>query len=124
MKSAAEIQAGLPNFYGTELWHRYSPVLFPNVLLTDGAKYIAEECGAYWLMDAIASYRGQVTDGFAVVKLVKKGNAAVLTLANDDPADVLFARQEISYTDFPLDEIKLYLVFDGQDWTLMLTGEY
>jgi hypothetical protein len=47
----------LAGFGGSEQWHKWSP-LFPNVTLTDGAKYIADnggQSGAYWLMDAIAS---------------------------------------------------------------------
>lgn len=127
MKSAAEIQAELTNFYGTETWYRYSPLLFPKVLLTDGAKYIADECGAYWMMDAISSYLPAVQqqlEYMAVIRLVKKASTAVLTLANDEPADVIYARQEIHYTDFPLDEFTLYAVYDGEDWVVMLPGEY
>lgn len=55
MKTKEEILFELPNFYGTETYTRWS-MLFPNFVLTDGAKYIAESCDAYWLMDAIASH--------------------------------------------------------------------
>jgi hypothetical protein len=54
----------LGQFYGTEAWHRH-PALCPHiVLLTDGARYVAEHGGedgntAYWLFDAIASYQGE-----------------------------------------------------------------
>jgi hypothetical protein len=33
-------------------------------------------------------------------------------------------RQEIDHTDFPLDEIALWLVVDGDHQVLMLPGEY
>lgn len=44
----------LGNFTGTENWHKYSAIM-PKVLLTDGALYVANEGGAFWLMDIIGS---------------------------------------------------------------------
>lgn len=47
----------LDTFTGTGSYYNYSPI-FRNVVLTDGAKYVADhggKHGAYWLMDAIAS---------------------------------------------------------------------
>jgi len=44
--------AELAQFTGGENWYRHGinrPVLF-----TDGAKYIADQAGAYWLLDEIA----------------------------------------------------------------------
>lgn len=51
------ILSRLQMFMGTTQYHRYSPSLFPHFLLTDGVHYLAESCGAYWLMDLIASYQ-------------------------------------------------------------------
>ena len=42
----------LRQFTGSENWHRHG--LVPSVLLTDGAKYVADAGGAYWLLDEIA----------------------------------------------------------------------
>ncbi len=55
MKSQDQIKSDLKQFIGSITYTRFSP-LFPNVVLTDGAKYLADECGAYWLMDMIASH--------------------------------------------------------------------
>jgi len=123
MKTATEIKAELPNFYGTENWYRYSP-LFKTILLTDGAKYIADECEAYWLMDVIGSYLPKIKGGFAVAKLTVADNKGRFTLADDDPAGKTFAKQTIEYTDFPLDEIKFYVINDGTDWVILLPSEY
>ena len=41
----AELTNALQNFTGTENYHRFSAIM-PNVLLTDGAKFLAEEAGA------------------------------------------------------------------------------
>lgn len=43
----------LTQFTGSENWYRHG--LNPKVLFTDGAKYVADEGGAYWLLDIIAS---------------------------------------------------------------------
>lgn len=122
-----ELKQALLNFTGTENHWRHSP----NVLLTDGAQFLAEEAGAYWLMDVIASYLPAVPaeEGFLVATLLKYGkdvgaNAANFILADDVPANTVYARQHIDYTDFPLDEIKLYVARQGKDWVVMLTSEY
>ena len=116
-----EILAELPNFYGTQNYHRWS-ILFKTMVLSDGAHFIAEECGAYWLMDAIGSYLPKYrAEGFAEATLkVKKGKA---TLVIDDGNGKKLATQKIEFTDFPLDEIKFYVV-RGEQWVIMLPSEY
>jgi hypothetical protein len=34
------------------------------------------------------------------------------------------ARQEIGYTDLPIDHIGLYACWDGEHWVIMLPSEY
>jgi ParB family chromosome partitioning protein len=48
--------ADLNNFTGSEHWYRHGMVR--NVLFTDGAKYVADKAGAYWLLDEIAARFG------------------------------------------------------------------
>ena len=45
-------KATLKQFTGTEYWYRHG--LVRTVLFTDGAKYVADQGGAYWLLDEIA----------------------------------------------------------------------
>jgi len=108
-------------FSGSEGFYRYSP-LFPKTLLTDGSKYVADKGQAYWLMDAISSWQTRKKvrqEEFQVWKLKRtKDNEALLT-AEDGNGNKI-ARQKIPYTDFPLDEIKLYYVND----TILLPSEY
>lgn len=123
MKPKSEIKQTLRQFTGTEAWHRH----LPGVLLTDGTKYLAEECGAYWLMDVIASHIPSVPkdETFTVAQLtVNTMNKAFFTLADDSPATKIYASQSISYTDFPLDEIKLYVIREGDEWVILLPSEY
>jgi hypothetical protein len=110
----------LSQFIGTEAYWRISP----SAVLTDGAKYLADGAGAYWLMDAIASYLPQFTgkEDFIVAKLVRTGISAQLTL--DDGNGRVLDQQHIPYTDFPLISIQLYACWGGEFWVLMLCSEY
>jgi hypothetical protein len=45
-------EANLCQFIGSENWYRHG--INSNVVFTDGAKYVADQGGAYWLLDAIA----------------------------------------------------------------------
>lgn len=42
----------LSQFTGTEQWYQHG--INRKVLFTDGAKYVADTAGAYWLLDEIA----------------------------------------------------------------------
>lgn len=114
-----ELTSHLSQFIGTENFHRITP----RHILTDGTKYLAEHAQCFWLMTAVASHLPKYFhDYFAVAELKVNGNSASLTL--DDGNGNVFARQSIEYTDFPLSEIKLYCLFDGEYWVIMLTSEY
>lgn len=120
METKDEILNNLPYYTGTTNWFR----LFGDVLYTDGVKYLATAAEAYWLIDAVGSHLlGHGTDDpFAVASLVVIGSSAVLTL--DDGNGNVWAKQDIPHTDFPLDDVKLYAVWDGSVWVVMLTSEY
>ena len=42
----------MSQFTGSEQWFRHG--LVPSICFTDGAKYVADTAGAYWLLDEIA----------------------------------------------------------------------
>lgn len=110
----------LAQFTGTERYYR----LTPSAVLTDGTKYLSETAGAFWLMDAIASYLPQFTgrEDFIVARLVRTGTQAELTL--DDGNGRVLDRQHIAYTDFPMQSIQLYACWTPDYWVLMLCSEY
>ena len=119
MNSMQNLQSELSQFISTEKLYRITH----RHVLTDGTKYLAEQAKCFWLMTLIASYLTRSYDDyFAVARLVVKDSSAVLTL--DDGNDTVFATQQIEYTDFPMNEIKLYCSFDGEYWVIMLTSEY
>lgn len=123
MKTPEQIQAELDQYTGTERYYRYSS-MFPSILLTEGTKRMAEVCGAYWLIDVIASHVRSVKDSFSVALLTVNNGKAKFTLTDVLPVNITYAKQSISFTDFPLDEIMLYVGFDGVDHVLMLPTEW
>ena len=114
-------------FCGTEEYHRWSGI-FRRHVLTDGVKYLADQAGAYWLMDLIASYQCESrmrrnTFQCWTLKVDLKTQKAVV--ACDNGNGKILAEQKIEYTDFPLEEITLYLIDDaGQYAIILLPNEY
>jgi hypothetical protein len=79
---------------------------------------MAERGKAYWLIDAIASYRRK--EPFQVWSLeVAEDKTAVLQMKEDSDKPSL-VRQEIPFTDFPLRKIEFFLI----DGVLILPSEY
>lgn len=121
---AIEIQEELKQFHGTEEYHKH---LFPGrspILLTDGCKFIREECNAYWLFDAILSYQPSLERkgiNFQVweLKQLRKDLTWQLTCREDKGKKPVII-QAIEYSDFPLDYIKIWVI----DKVALLPSEY
>ena len=110
----------LNQFIGTAKYYRISR----RHLLTEGTKYLAEQPSCFWLMDAIASHLVEIgtAEWFVVVKTSIKRTKAVMVYEDGNGNEL--ARQEIPYTDLPLDQISLYACWDGEHWVIMLPSEY
>lgn len=111
----------LLQFTGSEHWYRHG--LARNVVFTDGAKYVADTAGAYWLLDEIAfaqTLKRVAGEGFQLwrLKVNLAKNTARLTCEDGNGNIVL--TKHIPYTDFPLEEISLYFT----DKTILLPSEY
>jgi hypothetical protein len=121
-----EIQANLDRFNGSDTFTQWSPLLFRNSVLTEGALYLAENCGAYWLMDIIGSYQSESkfrTQNFQVWKLDRKGEGWLVT-AEDGNGNVI-TRQDMGVSDFPLNGIEIWAIRNELGGlTLMLPSEY
>ena len=99
--------------------------LTKNVVLTEGALYLAEHAACYWLFDLYASHLFSINkdvEEFTCLKLSKTDNSASVTI--DDGNGRVLAEQHVEYTDFPLTGIKLYGCWSGDYWVLMLPSEY
>ena len=107
----------LDQFTGTENY--YTNPLYPFEY-TDGIKYLAEDGGAYWILDAIASWQKKLD--FSQIQFwrlkVNPNKSAVLTCERDTNEPMI--TQKIPFTDFPLPEITLFLC----DGVLLLPSEY
>jgi hypothetical protein len=113
--------ADLKQFTGTEKWYRHA--INRSVLFTDGAKYVADAGGAYWLLDEIAliqPYDKRVSaEEFQVWTLkVNPDRTATLTCEDGD-YHIVFSK-EIEFTDFPLDSITLWFTNN----VILLPSEY
>jgi len=126
MITADQLQTNMAHCIGTTQYHKFSP-FFPTIVLTDGAQMIADEAGAFWLMDLIASYQPKAKEDemlrdFQVWTLNVKDNKAVIKCERDTD-DIAF-KQKIPFTDFPLDEIKFFVQPQHEFMVIMLTSEY
>jgi hypothetical protein len=85
MSDAKLTKDDLRQFTGSEQWYRHG--LVRTVLFTDGAKYVADQGGAYWLLDEIAlAQRGNsrvAAEEFQAWKLAVKADKTA-TLTCDD----------------------------------------
>ena len=120
-----QLSADLRQFIGTTQWHKWSNLT--ALTCTDGVKYLAEEAGAYWLLDAIASHQNApaLKDSQRLQELqiwllsVNADKSCQLTCSEDSDIPPVVV-QDIEFTDFPMKEVKLY-VCDG---VILLPSEY
>ena len=114
-------KADLMQFTGSENWYRHG--LNRAVLFTDGAKYVADTAGAYWLLDEIAlaqRYEKAVAgEAFQCWRLTVSPDHTA-TLACEDGNGRAVYSKGIEFTDFPLSEIALWFTNN----TILLPSEY
>jgi len=117
--TAQELKADMAQCTGSMQYHKLT--LLP-LKATDGMKVVAEKAGAFWLVDAIASYQGE-----AKVKALRiqfwtlevKDNKADLFCVEDSGMPKLI-EQHIGFTDFPEGTWKFYVT----DGVIMIPSEY
>lgn len=119
MIAKTAILTALKAFHGSDKQYRHwmGPIAY-----TEGVHYLAEACAAYWLLDKIAAsqllpeLKGQSMQAWTVQVKGQRGEIVV----DDGDFNKLLAA-EITYTDFPLDKIVIW-VMDNQ--TILLPSEY
>ncbi len=106
-------KADLEQFTGTD--HYYRHAINHKVLFTDGVKYLADTAGAYWLLDEIALIqpydRHVANEEFQVWTLTVHADDSASLTCDDGNGNIVFSKG-IGFTDFPLDEIKLWFSND------------
>lgn len=114
-------EADLRQFTGTGQWHRHG--LNRAVLFTDGAKFVADQCGAYWLLDEIALAQRFSTrvaaEEFQVWTLTVNPDRTASLTCDDGNGRKVYSKK-IPFTDFPMDSITLWYT----DSVILLPSEY
>lgn len=124
MMTSQELLDGLSGFYGTEnYWTRAT---YPFVY-TDGVHFLAENAECFWLLDLIASYRR--SEDFQIWRLRVNEDKSAVVAMQEDTGRPLLVEQHIEYTNFPLEEIKLWAIYGSynagdEGLVLMLPSEY
>jgi hypothetical protein len=114
-------EADLAHFTGSENWYRHG--IARDVLFTDGAKYVADQGEAYWLLDEIAlaqRYQKAVAaEEFQVWTLTVKDDRAAALSCEDGNGKTVFEKA-IPFTDFPVERITLWF----ENSTIYLPSEH
>jgi len=130
--NAQELESALQNFTGTEQYHRIG--LSKTVVATDGVAFLAKEAKAYWLTDIVASYQGSILRSsdpkcamlreFQVWTLRKNktGSGAKIVCTDGNTDESIFS-QRIEYTDFPMQEVKIWVQPQDALMVMMLPSE-
>ena len=114
-------QSDLSNFTGTDCWYRHA--IARGITYTEGTKYVAETCGAFWLLDKIAI--SQITnpklsgEDFQCWKLTVMPNHTGTLICDDGNGNILY-HEQLQFTDFPMDKIDLWCVNN----VILLPSEY
>lgn len=113
----------------------YKPFFYRNMVYTDGVKYFAEQCQAYWVIDVVNSYMDKVirnhiktNDTYYFISLKVKDSKAKFRIYREvDEKKKTVAKQDIEYTDLPDTEIKFYLQIGQYEplmFVMMCPSEY
>lgn len=109
------------HFTGTENWYRHGIVR--TVLYTDGAKYVADAGGAYWLLDEIALAqkfnKAVAAQEFQHWKLTVADDKSARLVCEDGNGGQVYAKR-IPFTDFPLPEVRFFV----ENNTILLPSEH
>ncbi len=107
----------LKQFSGTENWYKH----LSGYLYTDGVQYVAQEGGAYWLIDKIlfTTKTKNNLQEFGVWKLRVNEDKSAILICEDGNYNELY-REQIEWTDFPLESIELWF----ENSVLILPSEH
>ena len=119
----------LEQFHGSEMV--YSHPLYGPVRYTEGARHVAVEGEAWWLLDILGTEAHQPPlDAYwmqvwtLTVKTEEERRRAVLVCtdgdAGDEDSEKELVRHDIGLTDFPLETLTLWVI----DRLIMLPREY
>lgn len=113
------LKAELRQFSGSETFYRHT---WRQYHYTEGVRHLAREAECYWLLDHIVFNQTlDVLKGqpFQVWKItVREDKSARIAVEDGNDNELTFFT--LCFTDFPLEELTLWLV----DRTILLPSEY
>ncbi len=111
----------MAQFTGSETFYRHS--LARKIVYTEGAQYVAETVGAYWLLDEIALMNiglpSLAKEEFQVWTLTVRPDGTATLACTDGNENPVFSK-ELEFTDFPQEGVTLWF----QNNTIFLPTEY
>ena len=119
MIAATDLKNALAQHYGSQTIFKHS--INPRFFYTEGVQCFAEEAGAYWFLDIVATdiWEFCLSLDFASVVLAVGESGGAAIGVEDGDGGVLW-RKGIAYTDCPEGE----WIFFYQNSTLLLPLEY
>ena len=120
-----EIKEGLQHFHGSEMFYQI-PLI--RTRFTNGLKYLANVANCFWLITDVSVIAKSllnrshfITIDFKRLSEEKQDYSGYeAEIIYSDGNGNVFETHRYIFTDFPLDELRLYFV----DNTLMLPSEY
>lgn len=107
-QDAANLKRALAQFTGSEVVYRHP--LSRRIRYTEGVQYLAEMAQCYWLLDMIALMEPEIAAQMPEMEFwtltVHADESATLVCEAD--AGITVYERKITWTDFPLPEIKLW----------------
>jgi hypothetical protein len=107
------IRRELKVFRGTSGYHKH---LYPGkspILLTDGCKFVRDECKAYWLFDKILKYQETVLKSinFQIWELKQQPKDLTWLLScKEDTERKPIVSETIKFKDFPVEYIRILVI--------------
>ena len=118
--SQTELLEQLLYFTGTTQWYHLPGM--KQYTYTDGVRFLAQQAGAYWLLEHIFLHQSDEKinkEPFQNWKIVvNDDNSATITV--DEGNGKVLKTFNIPFTDFPIKEYEMYFI----DNVLLLKGEY
>lgn len=115
----ATLKAALQQFTGSGSFYRHT---WRQYHYTEGVRHLARQAECYWLLDHIVFNQSLdilKNQPFQAWKItVNKDNSARIAVEDGNDKELTFFH--LGYTDFPLEQITLWLV----DQTILLPSEY
>lgn len=99
----------LSHYTGTDYYYKFHN----GLMLTDGAKALADAFQCYWFLDIIASYYQILRkEEFQVWTLERKVNESSAVVLCTDGNNKTLIKQDIEYTDFKAESAMVWVEFN------------